>query len=225
MNLRDMLLNTRIRIKDLGMRRWQEIELRAAINEGKNELAKLIRQSRRDYFISESTGTIGIATAPNPSLITCPVDFIELKEIEVTTSGFTFLEFIHMDSSDPQFRRMLRIGGSFGSGSGFFFYDVRGVSQILLAPGTDIALDYKMAYVQTIPDLTLPTDEPTLIPSEHHDFIVTYAVCECLREMRDEQLPDYLDKLQRQREMIAESVADNQIKEPVFVRSFMEGEW
>jgi hypothetical protein len=96
---------------------------------------------------------------------------------------------------------------------------------VVLAPGSDILLAGLLYYSQTVPDMAFPTDEPTGIPAEHQDFIVNFIVCECLRETNDPQLSGYLDKLEKQRQMVVESLADQQVREPQFVRGFMEGEW
>jgi hypothetical protein len=225
MNLRDIVFGARGRLKDQGMRRWRDPELVLAANEAKNELVKIIRQSKRDYFQTTISVTIPIALEPNPSVFLLPANFTQLKDLQVTSVGYEWIDFVIMERSDPRFREMLGIGGEFTNGEGFFYYDIVGRTSVVLAPGSDLVLLADLYYSATVPDMAFPTDEPTGIPIEHQDFIVNYVVCECLREANDPQLQGYLDKLEKQRQMVVESLADQQVREPQFVRGFMEGEW
>jgi hypothetical protein len=224
-NARSFLFRTRQSIRDMGLRVWNDPELLQAANEGKNELVKIIRQAREDYFVTTTTGTITTASSPNPSVITLPADFAELKQIEVTTSGREDIRFTHLDRANPQFQDALVNGQGFAGGVGQFYYDIMGLDRMELAPGADEALGYLIYYVKTIPDMTAPTDTPTGIPPEHWDAIVTWMVCEALRSMGDNRLVAYEDKLSRQLENVVASVNARQIREAEFVRGFMEDEW
>jgi hypothetical protein len=225
-NLREIVFGARGRLKDQGMKRWRDPELVLAANEAKNELVKIIRQSKRDYFTTASTFSISPAPAQwIPTGFVLPDDFSQLKDIQITDAGYEWIQFVHIDMADPRFKQMIETGGSFASGEGFFYYDIAGRESVIVAPSPDIVLNGIMYYSQTVPDMAFPTDEPTGIPIEHQDFIVNFIVCECLRETNDPQLSGYLDKLEKQREMLLESLADQQVREPQFVRGFMEGEW
>lgn len=225
MNLQQILFSARAKLKDLGMKRWRESELVAAANEGKNVLVQLIRQARQDYFEISVSITIPVAVAPNASEATLPADFVQVKDLEITTADYEWIQFLNLDRTDPRFKYALREGGTFLSGEGTFFYDIVGKTKIVFSPGSDIALACKLSYIQNVADMAYPTDTPSPIPVEYHDFIVSFIVCECQRETNDPQLVGNLDKLQRQKESIAMSVADLQVREPNYVRGFMEGEW
>lgn len=222
MNLGQMLFHARTQLQDMKVARVPESQLVRALNEGKNELAKLVRQAREDWFLTTTTGTISTAAAPNYSSISLPSDFAELKELLITQSGYEHISFKYMDRSDSRFKDALISGGSILSGQGGFYYDLVGVSTMIFAPGFDTALPYTMTYIATVVDMTKRSDSPSLLPAEHHDFLVTWAVCDVLRSLGDNRLPAYESKLEYQRDSVVNAVNATQIKEPQFVRSFME---
>jgi hypothetical protein len=224
MNLKTMLFKTRMILQDLEVRKVPEPFLLAAANEGKNELVKIIRQAHKNYFETTTTGTIAIATPPNPSDITLPSDFAELKQIMVTDTGFEDTGFIYKPHNHPEFQEALIMGGGFANGMGNFYYDIVGEKTMRLAPGSDVAFNYTLDYVATIADMALPTDSPTGIPAEHHDYIVTWMICEGMRSIGDIRLDSYLVKLEAQGDTVKESINDRQIKDPKFVRGYMQEE-
>ena len=95
MNLQEMLFIARSQLKDLGIKKYSEPELIAYANMGKTRLVTIIREAREDYFLTSTTSTIATATAPNPSIMTLPTDFLELKELTCTSTGYTELAFVH----------------------------------------------------------------------------------------------------------------------------------
>jgi hypothetical protein len=223
-NLQTMLTMTRVKIGDLSVRKVPESLLVMAANEGKNELVKIIRQAHKNYFEDSTTGTIATATPPNPSDITLPNDFAELKEIMITDTAYQDTGFIFKNHSAPEFKEALIMGGGFANGMGNFYYDIVGERTLRLAPGADIAMNYLMHYVKTIPDMVLPQDAPIGIPPEHWDFIVTWMICEAMRSIGDPKLDSYISKLEFQKETVLESVNDRQTKDPRFVRGYMQEE-
>jgi hypothetical protein len=225
MTLREIIFAARGKLKDQGMKRWRDPELVIAANEAKDDLVATLRQSKKDYFQTTVSVTIPISATPNMSTFALPADFANLKDIKVTTPDYEWIDFIHLDHADPRFNEWLRFGASFASGEGFFYYDIIGREMVVLAPGSDLALDATLYYSRTCPDMALPTDTPTGIPEELHDYLVTYVVAECLRETGDAQLQGYLDKLEKTREDILQILSDQQVREPQFARGFMEGEW
>lgn len=225
MDLQTIIFLARAKLKDLGMARWTEVELVGAANEGKNQLVKIIRQARNDFFFTTTTGTISTTTTPNPSVVSLPSDFHELKTLQVTSSGYESVDFVHLDRSDPKFRYSLQMGGDFSGGGDIFYFDIMGMSDLVLAPGSDIEMALTIGYTKYVANMTVPADEPTDIPEEHQDYIVNHIVCEGLRETGDANLTAYLLKLERQASSIMQAVGDVQIKDAVFVRGFMEEEF
>jgi hypothetical protein len=222
--LRDMITLVRIKVKDLAVRQIMDPEIQAALNEGKNELVKIIRQANENYFEEVLATTISSTTTPNFSTLTLPADFSELREIKVTTGGLEDTTFQYLNQSDQRFRQALIDGGSFLSGAGIIYYDFYGAGQMIFAPGADLDLAVRLFYIKTIPDMTLPQDS-ALIPLEHKDFVVSWAICECMRSLQDQRLDAYLAKLDMQQELVIQSINTRQRKEPVFVTGFMEEEY
>ncbi|HCV42404.1 MAG TPA: hypothetical protein DGH68_02900, partial [Bacteroidetes bacterium] len=209
-----MVTLVRIKIKDLAVRSFMDPEIQLAINEGKNELVKIIRQANENYFEETLSTTISATTKPNYSTLALPADFSELRDLRVTTSGLEDLTFQHVSQSDQRFRQALIDGGSYASGAGVMFYDFYGESTMIFAPGADIDIPIQLLYTKTIPDMTYPSSYCTGVPLDHSDFMVTWAICECMRTAQDPRLSDYESKLDFQRESIINSVNTRQRKEP-----------
>jgi hypothetical protein len=224
--LKRILIDSRLRLGDLSVHQYPEALLLSAANEGKNDLVRLLRAVREDYFKSTGTGSISATTAPNTSEITLPTDFAELKTIEITNSGYEHIDFEPMDRADNRFKDAAIDGGDFNSGYGKFYYDTNssGVSIMELSPGSDIALAYKVHYIKTIADMTQLEIGPTGIPAEFWDYVTTYVICEVLRSRGDERLSGYLDKLASQSVSIQGVASSRQIMHPKYVRGFMEDE-
>ena len=225
MDLRTMITQVRLTMRDTAIRAFQEPEIVYALNEGKDELVKIIRDANESFFETTATGTISSTTTPNASEITLPSDFAQLRNIKITTSGQEDTTFQRMNHSDPRFQFALIDGGSFANGQGIFFYDFVGLSTMILAPGCDVDLGYSMSYIKTVTDMGLATDTPSEIPAEHHAFIVTWAITECMRKIQDNRLQEYISKLEFQRESVIAGVNMRQTKEAEFVTGFMEEEY
>ena len=222
MNFGQLCFHTRVALQDLKVARVLETQIANALNEAKDEVCKIIRQGREDWFLTTTTGTISTATAPNYSSISLPSDFSELKEILITQSGYEHISFKYMDQSDPRFKDALISGGSILSGQGGFYIDLIGISTMIFAPGFDTALPYKLSYIQTVPDMTKRSDTLTQIPAEHHRILISWAVCEILRSLGDPRLAAYEEKLGYQKDSLVNAVGATDIREPRFVQGFLE---
>jgi hypothetical protein len=222
--LKTMIFQVRTKVKDLAVRQFHEHEIIAALNEGKNECVKLIRQADENYFEGTASATISSTTVPHYSQITLPVDCAEIRDIKITTSGMEDVNFIKLSQSDQRFKNALLDGGSFAGGMSTFYWDFWGDS-IILAPGSDTELTCKLHYIKLVPDMYMPDSYPQGIPIEDYDFIVTWAICECMRSNKDDRLNQYLDKLSFQKDSVVASVNSRQAKEPEFVVGFMEEEF
>lgn len=226
MNLQEILFIARSRLKDLAVKKWSEAELVSAINDGIDDISTIISQAREDYFLTSTTSTVAIAAAPNPSTVTLPTDFLELKELMITNDGYREITFLASDRNNAQFRRALIDGGSLGSGTGLVFYDIYGNSTLMLSPGFDVELSLKIDYIQTVPDLALPTDIPSLIPTKWHGNIADYAVTEALRSAGDPRYASYRDKLKESEDAMRVGIQPRQVREAKFVVGFGEdSEW
>lgn len=226
MILQEILFIARSRLRDLGIKKFSEAELIASINEGICDMSTIMRQAREDYFLTTTTSNITPVATPNPSVITLPTDFLELKDLWVTSDGWTDINFLASDRTTTQFRRALLDGGAFGSGSGMFLYDIYGNNTLILAPGTDVPLTIKIDYIQMVPDLHLPSDTPSLIPEKYHNDIPDYAVLEALRSIGDPRTVTYEKKVEKSEKLFAHAIQPRQVREPRFVTGYMsDDEW
>jgi hypothetical protein len=223
--VKTMIALVRTKVRDLNVRKLHEYEILAALNEGKNELVKLMRQADENFFETTVEGTISSTTSPNYSTISLPSNFAELRNLQVTSAGLEDTIFINLSQSDNRFRQALLDHGSFANGASVLYYDFMGKDSIIVAPGLDIDMTYLMHYIRTIPDMIYPNDYPIEIPPEHIDYIVTFAICECMRTIGDERLAVYLEKLDKQEQTVIASINTRQSKEPKFVTGYMEEEF
>jgi hypothetical protein len=216
------LLQARNRLRDLSVRIWAEPSLIYSANEGKNELARILRHTREDYFVKTITGTISTATAGNPSELTLPTDFAEYKDMEVTTPGYFNIAFSPLDRTDPNFRALVVTPVPVSDGITVYFDIIaRGTMQI--APGLSLALGYKLYYVHVVPDMVLHTDIPDPIPPEYHDFIVNWIVTDALRSANDPRFAAFNDKLKMQSELMLNAAQQRRVAaDPKFARAFDE---
>ena len=223
-DLQTILAGVRLRLGPGSWQMFPEILLIMAVNEGKNELVRMMRGVREDYFQTTATGTISATTAGNASTITLPSDFSELKTLQISTSGYERIDFQPMDQADIRWKDALLEGGDFASGYGRFYYDVLGNESIVLVPGSDIALSYSLQYIKRIADLSLLASEATGIHDDFVDYIITYAVTEAMRFAGDDRFALYKGKLSELAVSMVGSAGSRQVFHPKYVRGFMEDE-
>lgn len=222
MNLQDFIVNTRLTLRDIGVKVLPDPLLIAFANEGKNDLYRVIRDAKTDFFVTSSNVTISATGAGDPNTISLPTDFSQLKDILCTTlSGVSdpgAIQFIAWDRNDVVFKYLLRSTMNTTAGVGLtFYYDILGTSTVQIVPpvGTTSATFLaKITYVAVPADLALPSDSPSTIPSEYHQYILNYMVTECMRATNDPRLAAYSDKLTGFRAAIAKSVSQRALNEP-----------
>lgn len=181
--LKKFLLRVRSNLDDMNVRQWPEPLLVDAINEGKNQLTAVIRRADQDFFFTTGTGSVNVVTAGNPSVITLPADFLEFKDLALTSAGFENVMFTHLDRSDERFKMMLNTQPDVSEGVEVYF-DIVANAAIHLAPGFKTAYNYRLGYIKQVADLVLLTDTLADVPIEHHDYVVAYAVAEALRSKK-----------------------------------------
>jgi hypothetical protein len=225
MNLGTILLSARTKLDDMKVRLWSEPSLVYGANEGKNELMRLIRSVDQDFFLTSVSGTISTATANNPSEITLPADFAQFKDLTITTATYEKMKFSYLDRADQQFKDALTSQPQTSPGT-FYYYDIIGTNTLQVAPGLTVALGYKLYYIQTIPDMVGPSDTPTPIPEEYHDWIVNFVVAEALRSRAqgpDPRLSVYDSKLATQGQLIKNAVINRRVpQETKYATGYME---
>jgi hypothetical protein len=224
MNLQKMLVEARLVLRDVGVKSTPDLMLIGSANEAKDEMVQIIRQARQDFFLVSTTSVVTTAVAPNPSIIVLPSDFIVLKDIYCNNSGYEGIVFMPMDRADPRFRRALIDGGSYSAGNSIAYYDLYGNSNILIAPAFDLALSITVDYIKSVEDMVILTDEPNGIPAEYRHYIVAHMVCDALRMAASPALVAWEAHLKEKKEFMQQNIQPRQIKDPTFVRGFMEEE-
>ena len=219
-----MLLNARNRLRDLSVRIWSEPNLIASANEGKNELCRLMRHTREDYFLLSTTGTISTTSSGNPSEITLPSDFAEFKDIEAMTPGFTGVAFSPLDRTDPHFKDLVANQAANPLTDGeTIYYDIISRATMQFAPGLTAALAYRLWYVQVVPDMVTHLDVPTPIPSEYYDFITNWIVTDALRSANDPRYQSFQNKIDKQAELMVNAAQQRRVSaDPKFARAYGE---
>lgn len=221
MNLQDLLVNTRIVLKDVGVKVLPDPLLVTFANEGKNELYRMIRATRQDFFVTTSNVTVTCTGAPSPNVITLPADFSQLKDVLCTTltgvSSPTQITFLHWDRNDVIWRYLVASSftGTLGVGM-IFYYDLIGTSALQIVPptGAGSTMTAQLTYVATPPDLSAPSDTPSTIPPEYHQYIMNFMVTECLRAMGDQRIQLYDAKMQAITDRISKAIATRALNEP-----------
>ncbi len=225
MNLQNFLVNTRLVLKDVGVKTLPDPLLVTFANEGKNELYRLIRSTRTDYFLTSSNMTMSAGTPPAPNIITLPADFSQLKDMLCTTlsvTGITFsnptaIQFLGWDRNDVVFKSLMRSTLSVTDGVGLImFFDVIGSTEIQVVPCLGAAGGAMVAvnYVAVPADMVVPADTPSTIPAEYHPFITNYMIAEAMRATGDQRLGAYDSKVTALRESIGKSVSTRALGQP-----------
>jgi hypothetical protein len=230
MNLSDFVVQTRIILKDIGLKALPDPALVRFANEGKNDLYRMMRTSLQDFFVTSATMSVSCNAPPDANSIALPADFSQLKDImctslvtlngtvSTTVSNPTAVEFLQWERHDIVFKHNLRntFSGTTGVGQ-VFYYDLIGTGVIQFVPpigSTGSTMTVQITYVAVPADLALLTDQPTTIPVEYHDYILTYMVLECMRASSDTRAVSYNDKLQAQGLKIAAALKARALNEP-----------
>lgn len=224
MNLKQMLVEARLVLKDVGVKQTPDLLLIGSANEAKDEVVQIMRQAREDFFFATTTSLVTTTAPPNASVVILPTDFILLKNLYCNQAGYEGIVFMPMDQSDPRFRRALIDGGSYSGGNSVAYYDLYGNSRLILAPGFDLALSLTIDYIKSVADMVDLNDEPTDIPAEYHHYIMAHMVCDALRMAANSSLAAWESHLREKKEYMQQNIQPRQIKDPVFVRGFMEEE-
>jgi hypothetical protein len=225
MKLRELLVETRLVLKDVGVKSQADSLLIGAANEAKDEMVQIIRQAREDFFLTSAIIAIPTASPPLASIVTLPADFMNLRDLAINDLGFEGIIFQFMNQSDPRFRRALIDGGVYQAGTALCFYNIRGNAQLVLAPGFDVPLNLTVLYLQAVPDMVGLEDEITSIPKEFHHYMSVHMICDALRMAANSALEAFEKHLEEKKKFMIQNIEPRQSREPVFVRGFMEDEW
>lgn len=152
---------------------WTNASLTRYLNRAKDRVATEVRKLKDDFFtvtrtsgdgaltiLSESYSASSFAIVAGTSTYTMPPDLLELKLIEVTTSGYETVRFIHRDLTHHDMRAAMQITDNVSPS--VIYFDLIGERTMRIAPKSDTALALQITYVQTFADLSDDSDELTM---------------------------------------------------------------
>jgi hypothetical protein len=198
------------------------------IEEGINEVWTILKNARADYFVTSSQNTDATADNYFPLLSTTareydlPVDFAELKLIEIQDSGYESTEFVYRDMSSQEFKDARRDETANPSRNvGTYLYDIVGKRTFILAQFPRYAFDATIWYVRQMPDSmsALVIDE---IFYPYARRIAIYAAQYITCTLQDTELSEAWRRRWKDSVIsIAQGASPRQIQDAVFVEDFI----
>lgn len=152
---------------------WSDAEIQRKIVRRFRELWSRIISIRDDWFKSTAPATITLVA--NTLKYTLPADYYRTATIRTTTSGKESVQWVWMSCKDPRFVEGQRADVIY-SDPGIIYYDIEGVTSIVVSPVPQATLVGSMEYY------TLPTD-PTVtfaLPDPILRYVEAGATADCL---------------------------------------------
>lgn len=174
---------------------WTDAQILRYLNRAKDRVWLEVRKLKDDFFMETRSSTDGSLTILGDSYAassfaivagtrdyTLPPDFVEMKLVEVITSSYEQIRFVHADLAHPDMRAALEIVDN--QNPGYFLYDIIAARTMRIAPKSNTALDLRISYVQIIPDLSGEGSELTL-PHPLYLAVEQYATAAALKQDRN----------------------------------------
>ena len=181
---------------------WTDSQLNRYINQAKDRVWNRVKALNEDYWDISRTSQDGSLTIQGESYLASsfaivagttdyilPPDFVEMKLIEVLTSGYEWVQFTYTDMAKPQFRGLLALTSN-TSPSEILFDIFAEPPAMRIAPKSDVALDLRITYVQSIADLAGDTERLTM-PQPLYLAVVQYATSFALKQDRSNDAGAY----------------------------------
>ena len=173
MALRKTLLELRTAVRDnldeASASFWTDAQLLRNLNRAKDRTWNEVKKLKDDYFILNRTSTSGTLTILTESYAatgfqivattreyTLPFDVSEVKLIEVITSGYEQVRFVHRDLASPEVRSLREL--TVNQSPATIYFDLVGERTLTIAPASDTTLDLRLWYVPILDDLVSDTD-------------------------------------------------------------------
>jgi hypothetical protein len=152
---------------------WTDLEIQRKIVRRMRELWSRIIGIRDDWFKSTVPATITLAAGIVKYAL--PGDYFRTCSIITTTSGQTSVKWVWMSCKDPRFIEGQR-SDVVVSNPGVIYYDIEGVTSLVVSPTPQAALAASHEYY------TLPTDPTTVfaLPDPFLRYIEAGATADCL---------------------------------------------
>ncbi len=171
--LTSMTLDIRDHLDEVSAGYWQDAEIQRKIVKRYRELWSRIIAIRDDWFKSTVPATITLAVGVLKYAL--PVDFFRTASIITTTAGQTSVSWVWMSCKDPRFIKGQETDYVY-SNPGVIYYDIEGVTSIVVSPVPQAVLAASMEYY------TMPTDPAAAfgMPDPFLRYIECAATADCL---------------------------------------------
>ena len=213
---------------------WTDAQLLRYLNRAKDRVWTRLRALNEYYCTVTRTSTDGALTIQGESYAASafrivagtsdyalPPDFDSMSTIEVITPGYEDLNITRLDINGPEFRGARSLVDN-QSPSGEIYFDIIQEPAVMrIAPKTDVTLDLRITYVQTLADLSADTDR-LLLPNPLYLAVADYTTMFALRQDRS---PDAGTYEQSGDKIIAEKFGSDfrQTQDISVARSYLAG--
>ena len=175
---------------------WTDPEIDFSVNFVKDELWKVIKHAREDFFLyrSGTTPWRSLSIVDGTHSYELWSDVSEIRQIipdPTVTDGTELYTFHPLNISHPEFIKARLASTTTDPGTPTeFFYDLvgsqhDGVYLIHFAPTPQANLTALVSYIRSLPDMTT-ADHTCDIPPEHHKIMIPMAVDYLLLKDRDD---------------------------------------
>ena len=152
---------------------WQDTEIQRKIVKRYRELWARIIAIRDDWF--KSTVPYALTLTAGVLKYALPADFFRTATIITTTLGQTTVKWVWMSCKDPRFIAGQEADFTY-SNPGVIYYDIEGVTSIVVSPTPQAVLAASMEYY------TMPTDPAAAfgLPDPFLRYIEMAATADCM---------------------------------------------
>jgi hypothetical protein len=175
---------------------WSDSQMIEAINRAKDRVWMDVKRLKDDYLLSSPRSTdgtlsiLGVAyAATNFRLVAgtteyeLPFDVTEVKLIEVVTSGYEWVRFVHRDLNSDAMRGLR--SSTEHQAPNTIAFDLVAERTLLISPPLDMTLDLRLWYVPILADLSADEDQLEM-PHPLYMAVEHYAVAHLQVMDRDE---------------------------------------
>ncbi len=152
---------------------WTDVEIQRKVVRRLRELWSRIIGVRDDWYKSTTPATITLVSGTLKYAL--PAGFFRAASIRTSTSGKEAVQWVYMSCKDPRFIEGQRADVTY-SDPGIIYYDIEGVTSIVVSPLPRATLAGSMEYY------TLPTDPTTVfeLPDPFLRYVEAGATADCL---------------------------------------------
>ena len=171
--LTTLTLDIRDHLDEAAAGYWTDLEIQRKIIRRYRELWSRIIGIRDDWF--KSTVPYALTLVVGTVKYALPADYFRTATIITTTSGQTTVKWVWMSCKDPRFIQGQE-ADNVVSNPGVIYYDIEGVTSIVVSPTPQATLAANMEYY------TLPIDPTTVfaLPDPFLRYIEAGATADCL---------------------------------------------